>query len=67
MRGRSEFKNLNKQFENVQRSYERNIAGKMFKHNCLRQINAKKNFMHKGFKPLTMKLTGHTDSIRSLD
>ena len=41
--------------------------GKSLKHDCLRQMGAKKNFMHRGFKPLTMKLTGHTNTIRSID
>jgi len=72
LRGEIEFHNLYREyiysdaFKNAKRSYVDNISGKAFKHRCLRQLNAKKNLCKKGYKPHTMKLVGHKDTIRGL-
>lgn len=78
MRGQSEFMNLCKEAIEAQVLKERMKSGKLsilfyssigivFKHKCLRQMNARNNFLKKGFRPLSVKLLGHTDMIRGVD
>ena len=66
MRGQQEFINLYKVLDWLSIDSERAQKGHIFKIKCLRQIYSSKNFMSKGYKPLSIKLTGHKDKVTSI-
>lgn len=66
MRGEKEFSKLFRQYQTVHDFTERALVGNEYKRKCLRQMNAGKNMTSRKFKPLTIKLSGHTNRVIAL-